>query len=113
MRTSACCLALILVAPVAANAAELGVTNLLRSMTGVLSGKKEPAKQTGATSTLGIRGMDDGQQLAAAPSAEDYTLIEGWVASASEATNMAKKRELEARRVSLRAASLDSGKNKK
>ena len=103
----------IVLAPLPAVAAE-GVTNFLRSITGAVGGKKEPVKQTGPAATLGVRGMDDGQQQsAAAPSSEDYNLLEGWVASSNEATNMAKKRELVARRVTLRTDSPSSGKDKK
>ena len=99
--------------PLSAAAVDFSLQGVLRSVTGAITSKKEPVKQTGPAATLGIRGMDDGQQIAGAPSSEDYMLIEGWVASANEAANMAKKRELEARRVSVRIASVDAGKDKK
>lgn len=87
-----------------------GLSGLLRSVTGALQGPQQPVQQQGTTAVIGVRGMDQGDSVAAAPAAnEDYALMEGWAATQPEAEAAARKKGLANRPVTLgRAEVADS-----
>ena len=56
-----------------------GISDLLRSVTGAISGKESAAPaQKGETAVLGVRGMDEGDAKTTAPAAGDSRLLESW-----------------------------------
>lgn len=73
-----------------------GLSDLLRSVTGAL-GTKEAPPQSGQTTVLGIRGMDEGDAKAAAPVAGDAKQLESWAVERKEAETVAAKKGLTAR----------------
>lgn len=75
-----------------------GFSNLLRSVTGAL-GTKEAPPQSGQTTVLGIRGMDEGDAKAPAPVAGDAKQLESWAVGRKEAETVAAKKGLTARAV--------------
>lgn len=83
---------------ISAGAHAQGVSDLFRSVTNALqSGRPQQAPQQGPTAVLGVRGMDQAEDAAAAPAApasEDYVLMEGWAATPPEAEALAKKKGL-------------------
>ncbi len=91
--------------PVAALAQGASFSGFFRSITEALSGPAKPAPQT-STSTLGIRGMDDGATVAAAPEAPvgDTRLLESWAVGRTEAESAAARRGLVVRVVELNSA---------
>jgi hypothetical protein len=86
-----------------------GLTGLLRSVTSAVAPAQKPQTQQ-STSTMGVRGMDDGEQATGGPASEDYLMMEGWAVDAKAAANAAKKRELAARTVTMKKSSSQEGK---
>jgi hypothetical protein len=89
-----------------------GVGDLFRSVTNALqgSGRQQAPQQQGATTILGVRGMDQADNAAAAPPAsEDYVLMEGWAATPPEAEALAKKKGLAKRPATLGKADAAAG----
>lgn len=82
-----------------------GASDLFRSVTNALQGggRQRAPQQPGATTVLGVRGMDqaDGTAAAAPPASEDYVLMEGWAATPPEAEAQARKKGLARRPASL------------
>lgn len=77
-----------------------GLSDLLRSVTGAVSGKETAAPaQKGQTAVLGVRGIDEGDAKTAAPAAGDARLLEGWAVGRKEAEAAAARRGLAARPV--------------
>lgn len=70
-----------------------GFGGFLRSLTGSLGGASEKQAPS-RTSTIGIRGMDEGAATAAEPATEDIRLLEGWASTRVEAERAASKRGL-------------------
>lgn len=85
------------------SASAQGITGIFRSVTNALQGGGQPApQQQGATPVIGVRGMDQADEAAAAPAAsEDYTLMEGWAATKPEAETQARKTGLASRTATL------------
>ncbi|HEX8988657.1 MAG TPA: hypothetical protein VF816_11920 [Rhodocyclaceae bacterium] len=87
-----------------AASADAQFSDLFRSMTNALQGggaRKQPQQQ-GATAVIGVRGMDEKDNVAAAPAAtEDYKLMEGWAATTAEAEALARKTGLASRPATL------------
>lgn len=83
--------------------AQSGMNDLFRSVSGALRGQQQPQQQQGLTTTMGVRGMDDGVTASAGPATADYALIETWMATPAGAQKAAAKRSLNARHVTLRA----------
>lgn len=82
---------------IAAGAQAQGVPDFFRSLTNALQGgrQQEAPQQQGATPVLGVRGMDQADNVAAAaPASEDYMLMEGWAATPPEAEALAAKKGL-------------------
>lgn len=92
--------------------AQGGLSDIFRSVTGALRGGRESApQQQGATPVLGVRGMDEAEAQAAAPSSDEYIMMEGWAAIKAEALAAAGKRGLAARTAEFKKTSADaSGK---
>jgi hypothetical protein len=102
--------ATLVVAPSADAQVQLGVGDMLRSLSGALRGKEEsPQPQQKATPVLGVRGMDEAEQQAAAPASQDYVLMEGWTATRPEATGAAAARHLQAREAGYRQSGKAGG----
>lgn len=98
MRRGLLILALLSAAP----AAQAQLSDIFRSVTGILRGGREaPQPQQGVTPTIGIRGMDEGETQAAGPSSEDAALMDGWAATKAEAAHLAQTKGLAARPVTL------------
>ena len=77
-----------------------GLSDLLRSVTGAVSGKETAAPaQKGQTAVLGVRGIDEGDAKTAAPAVGDARLLEGWAVGRKEAEAAAARRGLAARPV--------------
>ena len=77
-----------------------GLSDLLRSVTGAVSGKETAAPaQKGQTAVLGVRGIDEGDAKTAAPAAGDARLLEGWAVGRKEAEAAAARRGPAARPV--------------
>lgn len=77
-----------------------GISDLLRSVTGAISGKESAAPaQKGETAVLGVRGMDEGDAKTTAPAAGDSRLLESWAVGRKEAEAAAARRGLTARPV--------------
>ena len=77
-----------------------GLSDLLRSVTGAVSGKETAAPaQKGQTAVLGVRGIDEGDAKTAAPAAGDARLLEGWAVGRKEAEAAAARHGLAARPV--------------
>lgn len=74
------------------------LSNVLRGVTGAIGGNETPAPVT-PTSTLGVRGMDEGGAKASAPASEDIKLLESWAVGRKEAEAAAGRRGLVARAV--------------
>lgn len=87
----------------AAPAAQAQLSDIFRSVTGILRGGREaPQQQQGVTPTIGIRGMDEeGEAKAAGPSIEDAALMDGWATTRAEASHLAQTKGLVARPVTL------------
>lgn len=84
----------------AAQAQGGGLSDLLRSVTGAISGKETAAPaQKGETAVLGVRGMDEGDAKGSAPAAGDLKLLESWAVGRKEAEAAAARRGLKARPV--------------
>jgi hypothetical protein len=96
-----------------AGAQAQGIADVFRSVTNVLqSGRQQaPQQQQGATAVLGVRGMDQADEVAAAPAASsDYLMMEGWAATPPEAEALAGKKGLSKRPAVLgRAEPASSG----
>ena len=75
-----------------------GFSNLLRSVTGAL-GSKEAPQQSGQTTVLGIRGMDEDDAKASSPVAGDAKQLESWAVGRREAETAAARKGLTARQV--------------
>ncbi|MGE5466406.1 MAG: hypothetical protein ACM3Y9_03180 [Ignavibacteria bacterium] len=96
-------LAALAVFSVSAGAHAQGMTDIFRSVTNALQGGRQQAPQEqGPTPVIGVRGMDQAEDVAAAPAAgDDYTLMEGWSATPPEAEALARKKGLAKRPVTL------------
>ena len=81
--------------------AEGGFAGFFRSLTGLLGNQKDEPSRRPATSTIGIRGMDEGGAIAAEPSAADLKRLDGWAANRIEAEAAARRRGIAARPVVL------------
>ena len=77
-----------------------GFSNLLRSVTGALGSQEAPV-QSGQTTVLGVRGMDEGDPKASAPApfAGDAKQLESWAVGRREAETAAARKGLTARQV--------------
>lgn len=83
-------------------AAEGGFSGFFRSLTGMLGNRdSEPSRRAPVTATIGVRGMDEGGAIAAAPAEADLKLLDGWAANKVEAMAAAKRRGVAARDVTL------------
>lgn len=101
MRPAILMLGLLLLAPLVA--AQGGLSDIFRSVTGALRGGTQAApQQQGATPVLGVRGMDEAEGQAAAPASDEYVLMEGWAAIKAEALAAAERRGLAARTAGFR-----------
>ena len=76
-----------------------GFSDLLRSVTGAISGKEAAPAQKSETAVLGVRGMDEADAKTSAPAAGDVKLLESWAVGRTEAEAAAARRGLAARPV--------------
>ncbi len=88
--------------------AQVDVGNVFRSLSGALRGgeAQKPPQQQGATTVMGVRGIDevDGQKTATAPAAgADLTALDNWAVTRTSAERAAAARQLAARPVALRS----------
>lgn len=95
---------LVLLAFAAAPAAAQ-LTDLLRSVSGATRGSGSQAQQPGATTTMGVRGIDEPGALAGGSAGGDNAVLDGWTASAASAEKAAAAKKLERRQVTLRGGS--------
>lgn len=84
-------------------------TNILRSVTGTV-GRPDTSAATPQTAVLGVRGMDEGDAKASAPSGDGVKLIESWAVGRKEAEAAASRRGLTARSVEYGTAAADNPK---
>jgi hypothetical protein len=71
-------------------------TDILRSVTGAV-GRTDAQPEKPQTAVLGVRGMDEGDAKAAAPSGEGVKMLESWAVGRREAEAAAGRRGLTAR----------------
>jgi hypothetical protein len=95
---------LVLLASTAAPAAAQ-LTDLLRSVSGAARGSGGQAQQPGATTTMGVRGIDEPGALAGGSAGGDNAVLDGWAASSASAERAAAAKKLERRQVTLRSGS--------
>lgn len=79
------------------------LSNILRGVTGTVGGKDTPAPAT-PTSTLGVRGIDEGGATTSKPAAGDLKLLESWAVGRKEAEAAAARRGLTARAAEYQTA---------
>lgn len=82
------------------------LSNILRGVTGTVGSKDTPAPVT-PTSTLGVRGMDEGGAKASGPATEELKLLESWAVGRKEAEAAAGRRGLAARKVEIEKVDSD------
>lgn len=82
-------------------------TDILRSVTGAV-GRSDAPPEKPQTAVLGVRGMDEGDAKASAPSSEGVKMIESWAVGRSEAEAAASRRGLTARSVEYEKATADT-----
>lgn len=82
-------------------------TDILRSVTGAV-GRPDAQPEKSQTAVLGVRGMDEGDAKAAAPSGEGVKMIESWAVGRREAEAAAGRRGLTARAVSYEKIGADN-----
>ena len=88
-----------------------GITNLLRSVTGAISGAPTPPPAQQTTTVLGVRGMDEETALASnavVEPAQALKQLDAWAVGRGEAEKAAAKRGLAARKVVYAAAAKET-----
>jgi hypothetical protein len=96
---------LLVMLALAAAPAAAQLTDLLRSVSGAARGSGGQAQQPGATTTMGVRGIDEPGALAGGSAGGDNAVLDGWTASAASAEKAAAAKKLERRQVTLRGSS--------
>lgn len=96
---------LLVLLALAAAPATAQLTDLLRSVSGATRSSGGQAQQPGATTTMGVRGIDEPGALAGGSAGGDNAVLDGWAASPASAEKAAAARKLERRQVTLRGSS--------
>jgi hypothetical protein len=100
-------LLLVVLLPFAAAPAHAQLTDLLRSVSGAARGSSSgSAQQPAASTTLGVRGIDEPGALAGGSAVGDNAVLDGWTASPTVAEKAAAAKKLEKRQVTLNRTSL-------
>jgi len=86
--------------------AEAQLTDLLRSVSGAARGSGAQTQQPGATTTMGVRGIDEPGALAGGSAGGENAMLDGWTTSPAVAEKAAAARKLEKRQVTLNRPSL-------
>jgi len=83
--------------------AQVGISDMFRSLSGFIRGGKEnQPQQQGVTPVMGVRGIDETGEMSSVPARGDYELMEGWAATKTEAEHAAEEKGIAARPASFK-----------